>query len=124
MVTIDDPSVGQALSYLKLLRGSGPLLVGSPAQFRSLFHRACAELGLNGLQLKPYSLRRGGATHDMLAHGELQRTIHRGRWSDARTARIYINDGLALLAQQSVTPSSARALDARTALLARLLASL
>ena len=81
-------------------------------------------MGLAGLCLKPYSFRRGGATHDMCARGDLPRTIHRGRWSDARTARIYINDGLALLAQQALSASVASALDARTALLARLLSAL
>ena len=123
MVTIDDPLVGRALASLQARRGRGPLLAGTPAQFRQLFDLAAREVGLEGLQLKPYSLRRGGATHDMAAHGDLARAIHRGRWSDARTARIYINDGLALLAQQVLGPAVVRGLDARTALLARLLAA-
>ncbi|CAK0841845.1 unnamed protein product [Prorocentrum cordatum] len=124
LVTVDDPVVGRALAWLRQRQGVGPLPLGAGAQFRLLFERACVQAGLEEVGLKPYSLRRGGATHDMCTRGDLGRTVHRGRWSDRRTAQIYINDGLAALAQQRVPDAAAGDFAARAAALARLLASL
>ena len=50
-------------------------------------------LELSSFGMKPYSLRRGGATFDFKAHGNLDRTVVRGRWGSQRTARIYIQGG-------------------------------
>ena len=50
MVTVDDPVVGRALAHLRQLRGGGgPLLAMKPAQYRAVFEKACAEVGLSGL---------------------------------------------------------------------------
>eukprot|EP00971_Amphidinium_carterae_P090228 1786188-Amphidinium_carterae.1 len=46
-----------------------------------------------------YSLRRGGATEDFRLSQNLPRVLLKGRWSDTTTARIYLNEGLALQAQ-------------------------
>ena len=58
----------------------------SPAVFR------VQEAGLPRCNWKPYSLRRGGVTTDFLHHGQLDRTMVRGRWASAKTARLYIDD--------------------------------
>jgi hypothetical protein len=68
------------------------------SQFRSFFHKALHALHLQHCGFKPYSLRRGGATHDFMYHQHIQRTLMRGRWADMRTGRIYITDGSAALA--------------------------
>ena len=67
--------------------------------YRIAFSGAVTELGLNG-HFRPYSLRRGGATHHFLVGGQLDKTTDRGRWGNTRTARIYINTSLADLSQQ------------------------
>ena len=114
MVTIDDPVVGRMVSKLLLCRAPGERSLSCEGlTFRRLFEAACVRLGLASIGYKPYSLRRGGATHDMMAHGDLPRTIFRGRWSDMRTARIYINDGLAVLINLQLPGESAAALAVR-----------
>ena len=60
-----------------------------------------------------YSIRRGGATAANLSGVPLGVLMLRGRWSDPRTARIYISDGLAMLADLSVPPAHRALLLAR-----------
>ena len=67
----------------------------SESEFYRLFHEALETLGLSDFGFRPYSLRRGGATAYYRRCRDMQATIDRGRWSSARVARIYINDGLA-----------------------------
>ena len=44
---------------------------------------------------KPYSLRRGGATHLYQQTLNWSLVRERGRWNATSTARIYINEGMA-----------------------------
>ena len=55
----------------------------------------------------PYSLRRGGACHDYTMHGDVQRTILRGRWSALATARIYITEGYRQATELALPPQTA-----------------
>ena len=64
-----------------------------------MFSDCIKSLNLEGFEFRPYSLRRGGATCWFGRYGSLDRILVLGRWAGARTARIYINDGLAMLAQ-------------------------
>ena len=48
---------------------------------------------------RPYSLRRGGATFFFQKHQSLDKTLVQGRWHTQKSARIYLNEGLAVLAQ-------------------------
>ena len=84
----------------------GTILVGSPYSFRKFMSDAIVELGLSGCGLKPYSLRRGGATYHYMTFNDLTKTIFRGRWSDLRVARIYIVDGAAVLAEMRLSAAS------------------
>jgi hypothetical protein len=95
-VTIFDACVVYLLRLLtsNLLPGDF-LLRRKLFQFRRLFSAAIAALGLDHLDIKPHSLRRGGATHYFRESGSLDLTINRGRWTCARTARSYINTALA-----------------------------
>lgn len=98
----------------KQLRGKAagaPLLEGKPRGFRQFFSNALAELQATGHGFMPYSLRRGGATHDFNIHQDLQRTLFRGRWSDMRTGRIYICDGAAMLAEINLTGDTRTCVD-------------
>ena len=72
----------------------------SQARFRQLFDAAVAHCGLN-MDIKPCSLRRGGATAFFNTHGSYDRAMEVGRWSDSRTCRIYIDTALLEVAQMS-----------------------
>ena len=75
--------------------GSAPVWPYSAAAFRKVFQSCVSHYGLEQLHFKPYSLRRGGATHDYLLKGILEPIILRGRWRSLSVARLYIEDGLA-----------------------------
>eukprot|EP00438_Fugacium_kawagutii_P036537 Skav228171 [mRNA] locus=scaffold1728:18157:20618:+ [translate_table: standard] len=77
------------------------LVPGSLSAFRQLFHNLVHHLQLRGL-FALYSLRRGGATHDFLTHGSLERTLLKGRWSSSSTARIYLQDTVATISELSL----------------------
>ena len=63
--------------------------------FYALFKKGLRWLGLEKHGFQPYSLRRGGATAHFRATRSMEAALDRGRWSSARVARIYLNDGLA-----------------------------
>ena len=73
--------------------------------FRVFFSKGIAALGLMAHGYRPYSLRRGGATHDLLTDQDLQRSVLRGRWGQLRTAKIYITDGAAIIQELKLTPA-------------------
>ena len=60
---------------------------------------AKAFLRVSQRPLRPYSLRRGGATFWFSRHLNLDKLIIAGRWQAVKTARVYINEGLAVLAE-------------------------
>ena len=68
-------------------------------RFRQLFSEGLAAIRCDEWGFAPYSLRRGGATELWRRTGALGRVTLRGRWAQPATARIYINDGLAILAE-------------------------
>ncbi|CAK0803605.1 unnamed protein product, partial [Prorocentrum cordatum] len=68
-------------------------------EFMRLFRRAVVALGLTDERVTLYSFRRGGATRDFLEHDSLELTLLRGRWASARSARIYVQDAVAALAE-------------------------
>ena len=94
--------VGDALQLLWKWKKSVPdpdLLAPSSSQWRALFAKCLEQLHLSNFGFRPYSLRRGGATCWFHRHGNFDKLLVLGRWQAAKTARIYINDGLAMLAE-------------------------
>lgn len=77
-------------------------LVQSSSQWRTKFSETLTELGLQSFEFRPYSLRRGGATLWFTKHGSFDRLLIQGRWNAPKTARIYINSGLATLAEMKI----------------------
>ena len=73
-----------------------------PHQWRKMFNEAISALGLESYEYRPYSLRRGGATFFFSKHGQLDRLLIQGRWQSSKTARLYINSGLAILAEHQL----------------------
>ena len=74
------------------------LVPASPYLFRKLFREGLLALGLEQGNFRPYSLRRGGATMYFRKNSSFDFVRQLGRWNSDRTARIYLNDGLARLA--------------------------
>ena len=70
-----------------------------PAEFNQMFRRITSALEPQDEKITLYSVRRGGASHDFLEHGSLEKTLLRGRWASARSARIYVQDAVAALAE-------------------------
>ena len=110
-ITIDDQYVGVGMHRQLSIDPGGKLWPGSLPAFHSAFKEALSAVGCSHLKLSPYSLRRGGATHEFMQSADLARVMLRGRWSSARTAKIYIEDGAAVLAEMNYPRSTAKALD-------------
>ena len=84
-----------------------PLTVSAHA-WRSEFSATLKALHLEQFEFRPYSLRRGGATFWFNKHGSLDRLLLQGRWHAPRAARIYINEGVAILAELKLPVASTR----------------
>lgn len=108
-VTTKDPTTLLLLGLVLLDKPAGTRLLprGGPT-FRKVFDQTLRTMGYFNKEYLPYALRRGGATHEFLASGKLDKTALRGRWSSTKTARIYINEGAALLAEIQATPLQMR----------------
>ena len=91
------------------------------AQFRKSFARLVVKVGASPAEIKPYSLRRGGATHHWKVLANLSRTTLRGRWRHQPTARIYIQDGMAMLQKHHLTAGQIQKIARGKSLLRRLL---
>ena len=99
-IAVEDEVAIVLLHWLVARRnGQGTFFTASPAAFRTMFRRLAEAVGLDSAAFTPYSIRRGGATHDYMSHGNLDRSLVRGRWQTGRTARLYIKVGEELLAR-------------------------
>ena len=81
----------------------------TPQQLRLLLQQALLDVGLS-LEYKWYSLRRVGATAGFQARRSWDFCLSRGRWFHLRTAKKYINEGLALLGSCKLSPDMVAAL--------------
>ena len=70
-----------------------------PHHWRKMFADGLKCLKLEAFGFRPYSLRRGGATHWFRHHGSFDKLLVQGRWAAQKTAKVYINEGLAILAE-------------------------
>lgn len=77
--------------------------LGGPSHiWRKKFSDALKALSFDKWDFRPYSLRRGGATHAFSQHGVFDKLLVAGRWQSQKTARIYVNQGLAVLAELKI----------------------
>ena len=96
-VTIHSEDVCRRLhQWLSVSRPTASL-TGASHTWRKMFNTFVSAVGLEGQQYRPYSLRRGGATHHFQVCRSFDKLLVLGRWNAAATARIYINSGLAVL---------------------------
>lgn len=105
-VTVTVAEVIRRLAQWKRSTSPGSLLVHSPYAWRKSYANALSALSLDHWEFRPYSLRMGGATFWFSQHGSLDRILLQGRWMAARTARTYLNEGLATLAEMNIPPKN------------------
>ena len=100
------PHLVQQIAAWKSAVSSTAYLIPIPCHaFRSAFREALKFCGLPDT-FKPYSLRRGGATHIFKMTGSYAQVCQAGRWASERTARIYISDSVAASVEITVELSS------------------
>ena len=110
-VPISDPTLLDRCMTESFHHAPGDRLVTmAPGQFRRSFADGCLAIGLPDGIWKPYSIRRGGATQHFREHGSLDATCVRGRWSNAKTCRININDSIAAATALRVTDAESETL--------------
>ena len=92
---------GEWLSLTKSLLRSKPkdvpLVNIRPEAFRKALESALSDLGAASAHFTPHSLRHGGATWDYLQGVPIADIVVRGRWTQAKTASRYIQQGRAAL---------------------------
>ena len=79
------------------LRMNCPIWLDSGQAFRQRFAAYFQYFRMDHCRYRPYSLRRGGATHYFLKTGSYDLALDRGRWQSTRVAKVYIQDGLSQL---------------------------
>ena len=101
-ITIHSEDVCRRLFQWKKQAAGNSLLTGPSHRWRKTFNDVLEAVGFHHIDYRPYSLRRGGATHHFSLHGRFDSLLILGRWQAAATARLYINEGLATLAELSL----------------------
>ena len=96
-VTIHVEDVCRRLYQWKGTVASRVSLTPSPYAWRKLFNDTLNAVGFSAVDYRPYSLRRGGATHFFTVQSSFDKLLVLGRWQSAKTARIYVNEGLSVL---------------------------
>lgn len=99
-----EPAVRLVKHWKSLTTGAAPV-TPSPYVWRKLFNDALDALKLSQHGFRPYSLRRGGATFWFGKHHSLDKILVDGRWHTQKSARIYLNEGLSILAKMSFPKS-------------------
>ena len=96
-ITLTEKSVLRWLWTWKRSAQPHDFLTSKPHVWRAMFSECVTSLKLDSWHFRPYSLRRGGATYLFTKCGSLDRVLLAGRWTAIKTAKIYLNSGLAML---------------------------
>lgn len=112
-VTIFDPVLIVLLEEMLVAkRASGlmkvPIWTRNGTAFRKAFEKLTVFFGIQDMNFRGYSLRRGGATAYFRDCGLMEKTLLRGRWSSVQVARLYLCDALAQLPGLVASPRSQR----------------
>ena len=90
-IALHDLKVCYLLQKLKLNSNSIYLWEGSASVFRRQLKEILAFLHLEEDAFAAYSIRRGGATHAFSERVPMDQLVIKGRWQNAKTARIYLS---------------------------------
>ena len=91
-VLVRDRTLTALLFLILEKKRPGDRLMPAEKVFRARFAEYLQYLQLHGLNFKPYSLRRGGATHLFYESGSMETVRVRGRWQNFRTAKQYVEE--------------------------------
>ena len=97
-VTLSAVEVLRPLYQWKVTHKRSSRLTQAPHLWRKQFSDTIEALGWSEFHFRPYSLRRGGATFWFGRHANFDRLLQLGRWQAIKSARVYLNDGLAMMA--------------------------
>ena len=103
-ITITDVDLLRWLWTWKSSAEPHQFLTSKPHIWRQEFSDCLSGLRLKDWDFRPYSLRRGGATALFLKTQSLDTVLLAGRWTAVKTAKIYLNSGLAMLADITIPP--------------------
>ena len=99
IVRCSDPNLWALLDDLKKkFHPTDYVWPGNPRSFHRTWKDLLACLHFNPGDYVPYGIRRGGATEYFLTTGNMDATLHRGRWMTQKTAKQYIDHGTLVLA--------------------------
>ena len=102
IVRCSDPNLWALLEKLKSQQPPTAFVwPGNPRCFHRLWKDLLACLKFHPSDYVPYGIRRGGATEYFLSTGNMDATLHRGRWLTQKTAKQYIDHGTLVLAVHS-----------------------
>ena len=115
MVQVSDPFTLEVIREVKAYRVDNnclkvPLWDFTPQSFRDRFAYHLRKFDLVSHGFRPYSLRRGGATHLFQVSGSMELALLKGRWSSPKVAKIYISDALSFLPAMEYSDLSRRML--------------
>ena len=102
-VLVQDRTLTALLFLILEKMRPGDRLVPAEKLFRARFDEYLKFLQLQGLNFKPYSLRRGGATHLFYESGSMETVRVRGRWMNYRTAKQYVDECRAATTEMALT---------------------
>ena len=123
VVLRDDMAVLALAMAVEELQPGDHLVEVTPAVFRARFADDVKSLGLSAEDYKPYSFRRGGATHRFRCGDSMSSIAERGRWAHLATCRIYINDAVGELTRITMPKSIERRISRLVSELEELLAA-
>ena len=98
-VTIYNEDVCRRLFQWVQANPKNSLLAGPSHIWRKQFAELLSGLQFDKWDFRPYSLRRGGATDMFKTQGTFERLMVLGRWQSQKTARVYVNEGMSVLAE-------------------------
>ena len=115
MVHLEDPFTVEVIMALTRGRKEAgvselPLWRYSGSAFRCRFYHYCHKFALDDFKFRPYSLRRGGATHHFQLTKSMDSALLLGRWESVRVAKIYISDALSFLPAMTLSQCTKRML--------------
>ena len=107
-VVCDDVDIVRLVAALLRRVAPHAPFIPHAAHFHEFVGQLITAVGVDHLNLRFYSLRRGGATFAFSSGIPMETIIEKGRWNSIATARIYLNHGLQELSLMTQSLSSQR----------------
>ena len=114
-IVLSDRRVCLLLERLEKCQASNRLWKWSPSVFRKQLADILSFLQIEPSSFSAYSIRRGGATHAFSEGIPMDQLVIKGRWQNAKTARIYLDSGRAALVQLQFSAHTSHLISAATA---------